>query len=45
VVVELVVAELVEVSKRPQGKANENGGFDASTSSATTGSATVEYQY
>ena len=28
VVVELVVAEPVEASKRPQGKANEDGGFD-----------------
>jgi len=28
VVVELVVAELVEASKRPQRKANEAGGFD-----------------
>jgi len=27
-VVELVVAELVEASKRPQKKANEAGGFD-----------------
>jgi len=27
-VVELVVAELVEASKRPQKKANEGGGFD-----------------
>jgi len=27
-VVELVVAELVEASKRPLGKANEAGGFD-----------------
>jgi len=45
VVVELAVAELVEASKRPQEKANEDGDFDASTSSATTDSATVEYQY
>jgi len=28
VVVELVVAEPVEASKRPQEKANEGGGFD-----------------
>jgi len=28
VVVEPVVAELVEASRRPQKKANENGGFD-----------------
>ena len=28
VVVEPVVAELVEASKRPQEKANNNGGFD-----------------
>jgi len=28
VVVELVVAEFVEASKRPQEKANEDGGFD-----------------
>jgi len=28
VVVELVVAELVEASKRPQEKANEADGFD-----------------
>jgi len=28
VVVELVVAELVEASKRPQERANEGGGFD-----------------
>ena len=28
VIVELVVAELVEVSKRPQKKANEESGFD-----------------
>jgi len=27
-IVELVVAELVEASKRPQEKANEDGGFD-----------------
>jgi len=27
-VVEPVVAELVEASKRPQKKANEDGGFD-----------------
>jgi len=27
-VVELVVAEFVEASKRPQEKANEDGGFD-----------------
>jgi len=27
-VVELVVAERVEASKRPQAKANEGGGFD-----------------
>jgi len=27
-VVEPAVAELVEASKRPQEKANENGGFD-----------------
>jgi len=27
-VVELAVAELVEASKRPQGKANVDGGFD-----------------
>jgi len=35
-----VVVELVEASKRPQEKTNEDGGFDASTSSATAGSAT-----
>jgi len=28
VVVELVIAELVEASKRPQERANEDGGFD-----------------
>ena len=39
------VLELVEASKRPQEKANEGGGFDASTSSATAGSTTEEYQY
>jgi len=40
VVVELMVAEPVEALKRPQEKANEDSGFDASTSSATAGSAT-----
>jgi len=45
VVVELVVAEPIEASKRPQERANEGGGFGASTSSATAGSTTEEYQY
>ena len=40
-VVGLVLAELVEVSKQPQEKASKAGGFDASTSSATTGLATT----
>jgi len=36
VVVELMVAEPVEASKRPQERANEGGGFDASTGSGST---------
>jgi len=40
VVVKPVLAEFVEASKRPREKANEGGGFDASTRSVITGSAT-----
>jgi len=39
-VVELVVAEPVEASKRPQEKANEAGGLTSTSSATTTGSAT-----
>ena len=39
-VVELVVAEPVEASKRPQKKTNEDGGLTSTSSATTTGSAT-----
>jgi len=39
-VVEFVVAELVEASKRPQERANEGGGLTSTSSATTTGSAT-----
>jgi len=40
VVVELVVAEPVEASERPQEKANEDGGLTSTSSATTTSSAT-----
>ena len=43
-VVEPVLAELVEASKRPQKRANEDGGLTSTSSATTTGSATGSHQ-